>query len=302
MCHCIKSQSWVTQPFIACCHVYTGVTWCLAAEVVAAAAHLTHWAWPAGWGAPQRWCCPPTARLGTGSCPRPPSLPQWWSSCHRKPGAWGLGSEQGVVCAWTTGRSTQNWSLTPLCTAATRTHQGRCLTPGATQTRWPSAPLQEDGNSIMVFCFSCLGQTYCRCVYETGARLSVCLLSLPVPLDAATWRTNAATPEIQRNDFTQTRTSPYILLYCHRLFLSHRWHFGYNVFSLLLCQSGVKCNNMNTTSSSDGLFPYGGTPDSQSWSTTDIGLYNQDNIKLKRSSSPQADLIHPIPTIYFCKS
>lgn len=47
----------------------------------------------------------------------------------------------------------------------------------------------------------------------------------------------------------------------------------------LLCQSGVKCINMNTTISSDGLFPYGGAPDSQLWSTADFGLYNQDNMK-----------------------
>lgn len=180
--------------------VCTAETWCLTTEVVSAAAHLTHWAWPAGCGTPQRWCCSPYAPLGTSSCRRPPLLPPWWSSCHRRPGAWGSGSEKGVVRPWTTGSSTRNWSLIPLCTAATHIRRGRCLTQEATRTRWPSESLQEDTDSIMDCWFSRL--------YTVG----VCLLYLRVPLDEATRRTDAATPEKQRNDFTQTHTHTHFSL------------------------------------------------------------------------------------------
>lgn len=211
------------------------------------AAHLTHWAPPAGWM---------FVLLCTCSCPRPPLLQRWWSSCHLRPDAWGSGSEQFLVCP--TQSSTQQWSLTQLCTSAARILRGRLLTLGATRTQQSLEDLQENNNSIGVFRLLMTDILY-LCVMITSA----------VPWSESTWRTNAARPEIRTKCFTETvdfLKHIYICILPQIVPVTSGTFWVHYVFSIL-CHSWVKCISMNTTGSSDGLFPHGCMPGSQSWST-----------------------------------
>lgn len=153
--------------------------------VAAGCAHLTHWAWSAGWGAPWCRCCLP-ARPGTSMCLRRPSLRPWWNSCHQRPGAGGLGPEQCPVCFWTSDTSALSWSWTWLCTAATHSRRGGRLTPEATQTHWPSKPLQQHTNTLKCLLFS------------DRHTILQCMCIRWVPSDVFTCTTYADAPVIEK--------------------------------------------------------------------------------------------------------
>lgn len=117
--------------------------------------HLRPWTRLAGWGEPESWCYSPTSQPGTSTHRRPHASPPQWSSRHPRPGGGVSEWDQVAVFAWTTDSSTRRWHLTPPCTEGTHTHQQRCLTPAATQTRWLSSPLQKE-KEFFIFCCFCL--------------------------------------------------------------------------------------------------------------------------------------------------
>lgn len=161
--------------------------------------------------------------LCTCSCPRPPLLQRWWSSCHLRPHAWGSGSEQFLVRP--TQSPTEQWSLTQLCTSAAQILRGRLLTLGATRTQQSLEDLQENDNSVGVFLLLMTDILY----LFTVLMCNICRTLQRISLEnkcSHTWNTDKV---FHRNSrFLKI----YIYIFYHRLFLSHKWHFGYSMFSL----------------------------------------------------------------------
>lgn len=132
-----------------------------------------------------------------------------------------------------------------------------------------------------------LCQTYCVCVCkcecETGTHSFYVFIAF-----ASTFRRGSLENKCSYTWNTEKHTHKYLLMSSYTT-TACSCHICVSLGTVclvygLLCLSGVKYINMNTTGSSDGDFffsPHGSTPDSKLRSTADFGLYNRDNIKWK---------------------